>query len=135
MTITGHKISTRRRFQFSPRIRELTDETRLISGELIDVHATRLLVRMRATVATDGALHLSSAGARLRLGRMLLRVPTVPITLHQWWDDAAEVYGIRVTVRVPLLGEVFGYAGTFTTETCDDSPGDQPVRPPPVKGY
>lgn len=116
LTITAQQISTLRRFQFASRTRVLADETRLIAGQLVDMHARRLLVRMRSTVAEDGTLHFESASSRLRLGQTLLWFPRVPVSVTQWWDAEAEAHGIRVTVRVPLLGEVFGYEGTFTTD-------------------
>jgi hypothetical protein len=107
-------VATTRTLLFPAGVRELSDETHLVAGRLIDVHAGgRVLVHMRAFVPPDGSLRLVAGATRLRVASVLIRMPTVPVTLSQRWDEAGQQFHITVQVRLPLLGEVFGYRGTF----------------------
>lgn len=108
------RVATTRRLQFPDVPRVITDETHLVAGRLIDVHARgRILVHMVPRVLGDGSLRMTAAATRLRVASALIPMPTVPITLVQRWDDARQLFVIEVRLRLPLLGEVFGYRGTF----------------------
>ena len=108
------RVATTRTLQFPDVQRVISDETHLVAGRLIDVHARgRILVHMVPDVLGDGSLVMTAAATRLRVASVLLRVPTVPITLTQRWDDERQAFRIAVSLRLPVLGEVFGYRGSF----------------------
>lgn len=108
------RVATTRRLQFPAGEREVADETHLVSGRLVDVHARgRLLVHMHPEVLDDGSLAMTARQTRLRVASVLVWVPAVPVTLTQRWDETGQCFHIDVRVRMPLLGEVFGYRGSF----------------------
>ncbi len=112
--ISPDRVATVRRIRFPGAERIMADETHLVRGRLVDVHARgRILVRMLPRVLEDGSLRMSASATRLRVASVLWWVPTVPITVMQGWDEREQTHRIDVSVRVPLLGEVFGYRGTF----------------------
>lgn len=112
--LASDRVATTRSLRFATGAREVSDETHLVAGRLIDVHARgRILVHMLPRVLDDGSLVMTAAATRLRVASVLLRVPTVPITLTQRWDEARQQFRIDVSLRLPLLGEVFGYRGSF----------------------
>lgn len=115
--ISDATVQTVRRIGFAGgHDKVMADRTSLIAGRLIDVHARgRLLVEMITRVGPDGSLGLRSRRARLRLGRISLPVPSPRVEVEQS-VTADGVYSIRVAVSMPLLGEVFGYRGTFTLD-------------------
>lgn len=115
--ISPHRIATSRRLQFASGERVMSDETHLVAGRLIDVHAGgRVLVRMLPRVLEDGSLAMAAGATRLRVASVLLPVPTVPLSVSQRWDEARESFCIDVRLRLPLLGEIFGYRGHFRVE-------------------
>jgi hypothetical protein len=109
-------LATRRVLHFPSGDRVLADTTRVARGRLIDAHARGLLqVEMIPDVAA-GALVAHSARARLMVGRYPLPVPSPRVELRHAWDDVRERHTIDVSVRLPILGEIFGYHGHFTVE-------------------
>ncbi|MEX1078096.1 MAG: DUF4166 domain-containing protein [Homoserinimonas sp.] len=108
------RVATSRRLQFPGAQRVMSDETHLVAGRLVDVHAGgRILVRMLPRVLEDGSLVMTAGATRLRVASVLLPVPTVPLSVSQRWDEARESFSIEVRLRLPLLGELFGYRGSF----------------------
>ncbi|PSQ19216.1 DUF4166 domain-containing protein [Halobacteriales archaeon QS_8_69_26] len=79
-------------------------------------------------------VHLESEGDRLALsiGRQWLRVGGryVPVpgplaaggTLYDWYDDEAGRFTVAAEIENPLIGTVFGYEGTFESESREVSP-------------
>ncbi|PWB98103.1 DUF4166 domain-containing protein [Homoserinimonas hongtaonis] len=109
----GNTVATRRVLHFATGSRVISDTTRVARGRLIDAHARgRLKVEMTPDVV-DGALIVVSARARFMLGRCPCPVPSPRVQLRHAWDETREVHTIDVSVRVPVLGEVFGYRGHF----------------------
>lgn len=112
--LSAHRLATERRIRFPRGERVMADETHLVGGRIVDVHAGgRILVRMEPRVLDGGSLRMVATATRLRVASVLLWVPTVPITVTQRWDDTERSQHIDASVRLPLLGEVFGYRGTF----------------------
>lgn len=75
-----------------------------------------LLVELRPSVS-DGAMTIRSGGQwltpfglrfRIRLPRLLVAHATI-----REWQESDGLLGIRVTISNPLLGDFFGYEGTF----------------------
>jgi Domain of unknown function (DUF4166) len=75
-------------------------------------------------------LHLDCAGWVLRLGPWLIRLPNWLLGSGRAVETAPSPNTIRIdfTVSHPLLGDVFGYVGTFTirreTPPAQGSPAD-----------
>lgn len=114
--VSDAAVATVRHLRFSTGIRTMADRTTLVAGRLVDVHARgRLLVEMSARATDGGDLELRSGRARLRLGRALIPVPAPAVLLTQTYDDARAEFTIDVSMRMPVLGEVFAYRGRFTT--------------------
>lgn len=101
------------RLTFDPATRRLCD--RLGRGG-------RLEVEMLAVVR-GGTLQITTGHQWLRLGRRV-RVP-VPswlaghASVTEWQE--AEALRIRLVVRNPLLGELFGFEGTFREMPADET--------------
>lgn len=116
LPVSENTVSTLRRIRFNHRTeRVVADTTRYSRGRLVDAHARgRLLVEMRPSVDEHGAFTLRSGRARLKLGRFAVPVPSPRVVLRQGYDDRRAAFTIDVSVRVPLVGEVFGYRGIFT---------------------
>jgi hypothetical protein len=86
----------------------------------------RLDTRLEASVA-DGALRLRSTRVTMLVGRARIRVPRqiAPVVeLTESFDDALGAQRVALTVRAPLLGTIYQYAGTFEYEV---RPGEQPA--------
>ncbi|MEZ7171133.1 DUF4166 domain-containing protein [Sporosarcina sp. OR05] len=68
------------------------------------------------TVKDDGALTIESLQQRLVLGKIEIPLPRLLqglATVTESYDDELEVYRIAVTVRNPLIGNLFSYEGEF----------------------
>lgn len=106
-------------------------------GRVVDYLGTHqhLAVDLDLTVEPDGSLSLRSGEQRFHEGRLVSfrfpRLLTGHARLRESFDDEAGVYRIDVEVRNPVLGFLFGYAGTFTCEF----PGaaDAPERLKPLR--
>ena len=103
-----------RTFNFPGRSRPLVDTMRVIDGRLHDYLGKRggLEVRMLVELS-DGDLRMSSE--RLWLHLLGLRIPLPPlasVTVDESWT--ADGQHVDVRLRMPLLGEWFRYAGSFT---------------------
>lgn len=68
------------------------------------------------TVKDDGALTIQSLQQRLVLGKIEIPLPRLLqglATVTESYDEEQEVYRIAVTVRNPLIGNLFSYEGEF----------------------
>jgi hypothetical protein len=115
-------MSWARRFYLAGRTRrfEATMMFDAARGVVVDWLGTkgRLETELHACVER-GALRLRSGRQWLRIGRLRWRLP-------RWlgaearirvWERRGGALGVRVTVRNPILGDFFGYAGSC----CEDS--------------
>jgi uncharacterized protein DUF4166 len=68
--------------------------------------------------AEDGAIVLRSGRQWRRIGRVRVRLPAwlVGRATVRVWDAGGERLGVRVTVTNAILGDFFGYEGTFHEE-------------------
>jgi hypothetical protein len=116
LPVSENTVSTLRRIRFDRRTeRVVADTTRYSRGRLVDAHGRgRLLMEMRPSVDEQGTFILRSGRARLKLGRFAVPVPAPRVMLRQGYSDYRQVFTIDVSMRVPLLGELFGYRGVFT---------------------
>ncbi|MFF1877418.1 DUF4166 domain-containing protein [Leifsonia sp. NPDC058230] len=114
------------------------DATMILNdGRVLDYLGTHqhLAVDLDLTVGDDGSLHLTSDEQRFYEGRFVaFRFPMLfsgRAELHESYDDAAEVYRIRMEVRNPVFGFLFGYEGEFH---CEFPPAtDAPERLKPIR--
>jgi Domain of unknown function (DUF4166) len=93
-----------------------------------------LATPLALSVADRGGLIIRSGRLRLLEGPLALRVPsaaTGTAVVSEHYDDQTEQFRIAVTVSNPLLGRIFGYWGTFTTQYVNLAENEVPasVRP------
>ena len=84
----------------------------------------RLDSRLHASVV-DGALRLRSTRVTLLAGGLRIRFPRrlAPVVeLIESFDDALGSQRVSLTVRAPLLGTIYEYAGTFDYEVRPGEP-------------
>lgn len=108
------------------------DATMILSdGKVLDYLGTHqhLAVDLDLSVERDGSLRLRSDAQRFYEGPVAFRFPLLfsgRAELHESFDDAKNVYRIRLEVRNDFFGFLFGYEGEFT---CDFVPAsDAPDR-------
>lgn len=113
------------------------DATMIIDdGRLVDYLGTHqhLAVDLDLQVTSDGSLLLTTHAQRFYEGRVGFRFPLIfsgQATLHESYDDDAEVFRVALEVRNRALGFLFGYEGHFQCEfiAADDAPAElKPVR-------
>jgi|GEM_PF-119375 len=103
-------------FRFGGRTRTMVDETRVVDGILTDRIGRRGVLEVTLAARVDrGGLVLESRRLALRIGRLRVLLPRI---LRVELDERAVGGGSglqRVDLRVtmPVLGEVYGYRGTF----------------------
>ena len=108
------------------------DATMILSdGKVLDYLGTHqhLAVDLDLSVERDGSLRLRSDAQRFYEGPLAFRFPMLfsgRAELHESFDDATNLYRIRLEVRNDFFGFLFGYEGEFT---CDFVPAsDAPDR-------
>lgn len=108
------------------------DATMILSdGKVLDYLGTHqhLAVDLDLSVQPDGSLRVCSDAQRFYEGPLAFRFPMLfsgRAELHESFDDAKNVYRIRLEVRNDVFGFLFGYEGEFT---CDFIPAsDAPDR-------
>ncbi len=106
-----------RTFHFPRATREMADTMRVVDGRLLDRIGVggHLEVELELSVS-EGRLRMRSRRFALRaLGMRLPLPPVARISLEERaLPGAVGVQQVTVRVTVPLLGEVYGYSGTFT---------------------
>ncbi|MDL9978376.1 DUF4166 domain-containing protein [Microbacterium candidum] len=103
-----------RTFHFPGRTRVMRDELRMVDGRLIDHLGVRgiLEVVLDASVS-EGGLRMESRSLALRAaGRRIPLPPVAKVALEERTADDGMQH-VDVRIRMPLLGEVYGYRGTF----------------------
>jgi hypothetical protein len=113
------------------------DATMIVeNGRLIDYLGTHqhLAVDLDLQVTSDGSLLLTTHAQRFYEGPVGFRFPLLfsgQATLHESYDDAAEVYRVKLEVNNRAFGFLFGYEGQFQCEFLPavDAPAElKPVR-------
>lgn len=111
----------------------------LHDGRLVDYLGTHqhLAVDLSLNADKDGSLRLTSHGQRFYEGRLGFRFPLLfsgEATLHERYNDDAEIFRISLEVRNRVFGFLFGYEGEFRCDfvPATDAPDDlKPVRHEP----
>lgn len=111
-----------RTLELSPSKQRRFDATMIYSpeyGGIIDYLGTHqhLATDLVLEVLADGSLHLQSTGQRFYEGFLGFTFPpalTGTADLYETFDDDKGVFTIRMQVRNPVLGFLFGYRGEFT---------------------
>jgi hypothetical protein len=117
---SGRRHLWRREFRFPRRHRRFTSrmeyDERL--GRVIEAVGPGLALALAWDIRFEApsTLHLACAGWVLRLGPLRIRLPEWFLSSGQAVETVPTANTIRIdfTVSHPLLGDVFGYAGTFT---------------------
>ena len=113
------------------------DATMIINnGRLIDYLGTHqhLAVDLDLHATDDGALMLTTRGQRFYEGPVGFRFPLLfsgQATLHESYDDSADLYRVSLEVKNRVFGFLFGYEGQFRCEfvPATDAPAElKPVR-------
>lgn len=87
-------------------------------------------------VTAQGGLRLRSGAQRFHEGRFSFGMPRLLAALadvEEWYDDAANCYRIRVEVRNPVFGKLFGYHGSFQSTWQHLTPEQIPVHALPLR--
>jgi hypothetical protein len=114
------------------------DATMIFSnGGVLDYLGTHqhLAVDLNLRVGDDGSLHLASNAQRFYEGRFIaFRFPMIfsgRAELHEWFDETTDAFKVKMEVRNPVFGFLFGYEGEFRCEFPDAT--DAPTRLKPVR--
>jgi hypothetical protein len=85
------------------------------TGEQVFERAGPLELRMRCRATASGVWFIP-AGAAVVLGRLGMRLPDLvaPQACAHAWPAGESAFGVEVSVRVPLLGALLSYRGSFT---------------------
>ncbi|MEV0898896.1 DUF4166 domain-containing protein [Actinoplanes sp. NPDC049802] len=107
-----------RTFQVRPHRRRRFDATMVYDGArhtVIDYLGTTQHLAVDLDVSVDaGGLRIRSGPQTFRGGLRCPAALTGEAEVHEWWDDRAERFRIRVTVTNRRFGPLFGYHGSFT---------------------
>jgi hypothetical protein len=115
----GASVRARRRFRFAGGDWTMIDVISTVGRHRTLVDDLGRTRRFRAAFAAsidDGALVLRSTRFGVRLGRMRLTLPRAiapVVTLTERFDEATDAQHVDVRIRLPLLGTVYGYRGSF----------------------
>lgn len=134
----GRETVTFVRYFRMPRAERRFDATMILGpdGRIVDYLGTHqhLAVDLELAVGPDGELVLRSGAQRFYAGPLGFRFPMLfsgRAELRESYDDDAEVFRIRLEVRNPVFGFLFGYEGEFRCEfpAATDAPAvAKPVR-------
>lgn len=125
----GHRNARKRRFDatmvYSPQY-----------GGIIDYLGTHqhLATGLMLEVLDDGSLHLQTGTMRFYEGPLAFTVPAIctgTADLYESYDDARNVFSIRMQVRNPVFGFLFGYTGEFTCayQSLAERPVPESLKP------
>ena len=111
------------------------DATMVLSdGRVLDYLGTHqhLAVDLDVSVEPDGSLLLRSGAQRFYEGPVGFRFPLLfsgRAELRESYDEATDVYRIRLDVHNRVLGFLFGYDGEFTCEFVEASDAPEHLKP------
>ncbi len=129
-----------RRFAF-PRHTRCFDATMVRSAArncIVDYLGTHqhVAVDIELAVTTRGGLRLRSGTQRFHAGRLSFGLPKLLAALadvEEWYDDVADCYRIQVEVRNPIVGNLFGYHGSFRSTWQHLPPEQIPAHALPLR--
>ncbi|MGY3089753.1 hypothetical protein ACVWYF_002801 [Hymenobacter sp. UYAg731] len=129
-----------RRFAF-PEHTRCFDATMIRSAArncVVDYLGTHqhIAVDIDLAVTAQGGLRLRSGAQRFREGWFAFGLPRMLAALadvEEWYDDEAACYRIRVEVRNPILGKLFGYSGSFRASWQHLAPDRIPAYALPLR--
>ncbi len=124
-----HAVAADRYFALGRRGRHMPD---LISADDTGLHdrlgsPPRLDTHLEAAVV-DGALRLRSTRVTFLAGAVRIRFPRrlAPVVeLTESFDDTLGAQRVSLTVRAPLLGTIYQYAGSFHYEIRPGEPSGE----------
>ncbi|TQJ30549.1 DUF4166 domain-containing protein [Microbacterium sp. SLBN-146] len=106
-----------RSFHLRDRTRTMQDMMAARGDRIVDrIGRGGLLEATFRLDVEDGGLRMTSEHLALRIGRLRFPLPRfATVTVDEAWRDSRQHVDVRV--RMPLLGDVFAYAGSFTYAT------------------
>lgn len=104
-----------RTFRFGRGDRDMVDEISF-DGQLVDrLGRHRRLEVDLAPRVIDGMLELTSTAARVRFGRLAIRIPFAPtVRLTERADAKTGLQHVSLTLDLGVLGRIYEYSGSFT---------------------
>lgn len=116
----GPAVRAIRSFELNGRPRAMRDEIGVDGGLIVDRLGSPAVVEAWFTAqVVGGALRLVSRRVAVRAGRLRVVLPRVAapvVALTERYDDQRDAQVVSVIVRLPLIGRVYQYAGTFRYE-------------------
>ncbi|MBP1990325.1 DUF4166 domain-containing protein [Paenibacillus eucommiae] len=137
----GREVVTwNRTFRFPNRIRRF-DATMIYSekrGTIVDYlgNHQHLAVDIEVSAANNGGIRIRSGEQRFYENWLQFRFPLMlsgTADVCEWYDDVRQQYYISVDVRNRLLGQIFGYEGTFQAQRLTVSPSQIPICAQPLR--
>jgi hypothetical protein len=124
----GPAVQAVRRFELRGRVLEMRDEIGVDGWMIVDRLGSPVLAEAWFSARViDGGLRLTSRRVALRIGAFLVRIPhaVAPVVaLTERYDDERDAQAVSIVVRVPLIGRVYQYAGTFRYQVGRRGSGD-----------
>ncbi len=107
-------------------------------GRIVDYLGSHehLAVDIDLSVDARGGLHLRSGEQRFYEGLLGFRFPMLfsgIADVHEWYDEAMELFRIEVDVRSRVWGPLFGYRGSFTVQWPAVAAGYVPTHVLPAR--
>ncbi|MEY9953457.1 DUF4166 domain-containing protein [Leifsonia sp. EB34] len=113
----GPAVRAVRRFELRGRVLDMRDEIGVDGWMIVDrLGSPAVGEAWFSARVVDGGLRLTSRRVALRIGRLRMSLPRAiapVVALTERYDDERDVQEVSIVVRVPLLGRVYQYAGTF----------------------
>ncbi len=106
-----------RAFAFPTATRRMFDTMRVVRGRLIDRVGSRGRVEVELDlVVSEGLMRMQSRRVALRVGGVRMPLPRLVTLVIEERASASDQASQHVDVRMttPLLGEIYGYRGSFT---------------------
>lgn len=117
----GAWVDAVRIFRFRSGTRVMVDSITSARGLVIDALGFGGAIRTALVPdVVDGALVLRSTAAGIRIGRLRVRLPGPTVRLTEQFDDTVSRQRVRLELRVPLIGRIYEYSGTFQYEVVPE---------------
>lgn len=118
-------VAAVRRFELRGLVREMRDQIGVDGGVIVDRLGDPVVVEAWFSARVDhGALRLVSRRVALRAGRLRVVIPRAlapVVALTERFDDERDAQAVSIVVRMPLVGRVYQYAGSFRYEVTRGS--------------